>query len=146
MTDREKAVVMAHTGVVMLTGEKFEIFHKYIEDIMGRPVWTHELAIDEVINEIKEKSKQDFITICEEDGEPKQGWIPLKWEDEETKCKCDFPVELDGHWVLVTNGKSISVERIKIDALDHFFPSGRWYELENVVAWMPLPEQYQEER
>lgn len=145
MTDREKAVIMAYTGVAMLTGKKFEIFHKYIEDIMGRPVWTHELAIGEIMNEIKEKSKQDFITICE-DGEPKQGWIPLKWKDEETKCKCDFPVELDGNWVLVTDGKSISVERIKIDALDHFFPSGRWYELENVVAWMPLPEQYQKER
>ena len=78
--------------------------------------------------------------------EPKQGeWIPLEWKDEETKCKCDFPIELDGHWVLVTDGKSISVERIKIDAIDHFYPQGRWYELEDVVAWMPLPDQYQKD-
>lgn len=36
MTDREKAIVMAHTGICMLTGDKFRIFHKYVEDIMGR--------------------------------------------------------------------------------------------------------------
>ena len=44
MTDREKAVVMAFTGVCMLEGERFGVYHKYIEDIIGRPVFTHELA------------------------------------------------------------------------------------------------------
>ena len=62
MTDREKAIVMAYTGVCMLTGDKFEIFHKYVEDIMGRPVMTHEIGI--LANVIKEKSKEDFITLC----------------------------------------------------------------------------------
>lgn len=65
MTDREKAIVMAYTGVAMLTGEKFSIFHKYIEEICGRPIWTHELANANVINEIKEKSKPDFLRLCE---------------------------------------------------------------------------------
>lgn len=65
MTDHEKAIVMAHTGVCMLTGDKFSIFHKYIEDICGRPIWTHELANANVINEIKEKSKPDFLRLCE---------------------------------------------------------------------------------
>ena len=67
MTDREKAIVMAYTGVAMLNGEKFSIFHEYIEKILGRPVWTHELAIESVWNEIKEKSKNDFIEICKTD-------------------------------------------------------------------------------
>ena len=62
MTDREKAIVMAYTGVCMLTGDKFEIFHKYVEDIMGRPVMTHEIGI--LSNVIKEKAKEDFITLC----------------------------------------------------------------------------------
>lgn len=66
MTDHEKAIVSAYTGVAMLTGEKFSIFHKYIEDICGRPIWTHELANEKVVNEIKEKSKPDFIRLCEE--------------------------------------------------------------------------------
>ena len=44
MTDKERAVIMAYTGIIMLTGDKFSIFHKYIEDILARPIWTHELA------------------------------------------------------------------------------------------------------
>lgn len=77
MTDREKAIVMAYTGVTMLSGEKFSIFHKYVEEILGRPVWTHELAIELVWNEIKEKSKDDFLEICKtEDNSDDQGeWI-----------------------------------------------------------------------
>ena len=46
----------------------------------------------------------------------------------------------DGTWCLWTNGKQISIERYKLDALDHFYPSGRWFELEDAVAWMPLPD------
>ena len=64
MTDREKAIVMAYTGVTMLTGDKFKIFHKYIEEILGRPVQTLELAFENVCNEIKEKSRDDFIQLC----------------------------------------------------------------------------------
>lgn len=66
MTDKEKAIVMAYTGVTMLTGEKFSIFHEYIEDIMGRPVWTHELADRKVWEQIKEKSRADFLRLCKE--------------------------------------------------------------------------------
>lgn len=70
MTDKEKAIVMAHTGICMLTGEKYGVFHKYIEDIMGRPVYTHELATQSISNEIKEKSRDDFIKLCMEEQEP----------------------------------------------------------------------------
>lgn len=66
MTDREKAIVMAYTGICMLTEDKFQIFHKYVEDIMGRPVYTHELAYRDVQDEIKEKAKADFIALCAE--------------------------------------------------------------------------------
>lgn len=73
MTDREKAIVMAHTGICMLTGDKFQIFHKYIEDIMGRPIMTHEIGLLE--DSIKEKAKTDFLALCAEQ-EPKTGyWI-----------------------------------------------------------------------
>lgn len=50
-----------------LTGDKFSIFHKYIQDILGRPVWTHELADSRVWEEIKEKSRNDFLTLCREE-------------------------------------------------------------------------------
>ena len=70
MTDKEKAIVMAHTGICMLTGEKYGVFHTYIEDIMGRPVYTHELATQSISDEIKEKSRDDFIKLCMEEQEP----------------------------------------------------------------------------
>lgn len=66
MTDREKAIVMAYTGVTMLKGEKFSIFHQYIEEIMKRPVFTHELGSELVWEQIKEASKPDFIRLCRE--------------------------------------------------------------------------------
>ena len=68
MTDKEKAVVMAYTGVAMLCGEKFSIFHKYIEDIMGRPIFTHELASKLLWEQIKEKSRDDFLELCKKEA------------------------------------------------------------------------------
>lgn len=50
----------------------------------------------------------------------------------------------DGKWCVFTDGKRMSVERFKTDAIDHFYPSGRWFELEDAKAWMPLPEMYRE--
>ena len=64
MTDNERAIIMAYTGICMLTGDKLEIFYKYVEELLGRPIWTHELADKSVINEIKEKSKSDFLALC----------------------------------------------------------------------------------
>jgi hypothetical protein len=72
MTDREKAIVMAYTGKCMLTEDKFHIFHEYIEELMGRPVFTHELADKNVSAEIKEKSKDDFIALCNEEEKEKE--------------------------------------------------------------------------
>lgn len=70
MTDREKAIVMAYTGVCMLNDDKFKIFHEYVEEIMGRPVYTHELADKMITDEIKEKAKDDFIALCAEQQQP----------------------------------------------------------------------------
>lgn len=55
-------------------------------------------------------------------AEAVEGWIPLSHDD--NGLGTDFPYERDGEWVIVTDGKSISVERIKKDAYDHFFPMG----------------------
>lgn len=66
MTDREKAIVMAYTGVTMLKDDKLQIFYKYVEEIMGRPIWTHEMV--QLADEIKEKSKDDFMSLCADEG------------------------------------------------------------------------------
>lgn len=92
MTDRERAIVMAYTGIVMLNGEKFSIFHKYVEEIMGRPVWTHEMGIDLVAEEIKEKAKPDFLELCgpEEEGE----WLDDGPDYKCSKCGTRFSDEI----------------------------------------------------
>lgn len=57
MTLHEKVVLSAYTGILMCD---FSEVHKYIEKLLGRPVWTHELASEALWSEIKEKAKPDF--------------------------------------------------------------------------------------
>ena len=64
MTDRERAIVMAYTGVCMLSGNSLLVFYDYVEEVMGRPIWTHCLANKFVVEELKAKSKADFIALC----------------------------------------------------------------------------------
>lgn len=64
MTKRECAIVMAYTGVCMLKEYDFDIFHKYVGEIMGKPIWTHEMVSQSVCDEIKERSKKDFLELC----------------------------------------------------------------------------------
>ena len=70
MTKREAAIVSAYTGY--LIGE-FSELHKYVEEIIGRPVYTHEMGNKETFDEIKSKAKNDFVSIelTEENGEIK---------------------------------------------------------------------------
>ena len=64
MTDRERAIIMAYTGVCMLKGDKLSVFYNYLKEILGYPVWTHELANQTLWDKIKEKSESDFFTLC----------------------------------------------------------------------------------
>lgn len=65
MTIREGAVISAHTGTMVC--KNFSYVQEYIEEILGRPVFTHEIPA--LIDEVKEKSKEDFIKIIEEQTE-----------------------------------------------------------------------------
>lgn len=68
MTKREAAIVSAYTGY--LIGE-FSDFQAYAEEIMGRPIFTHDLT--RLGYELKEKSKKDFMSIKIEEGSPE--WV-----------------------------------------------------------------------
>jgi len=59
MTKEEAAIVSAYTGI--LIGE-FSDMHKYVEELLGRPVFTHEFGTG-LFEVIKEKSKKDFTSI-----------------------------------------------------------------------------------
>ena len=56
-------------------------------------------------------------------------WIPIS----------DNNLPDDGTWNLFTDGMHISLERYKLDAVDHFCPNGRYFGFDHAIAWMPLP-------
>ena len=61
LTEEQAAIMMAFTGI---SCGPFELFHKYAQEKMGRPIWTHEFATEERMAEIKEASRDDFLSIC----------------------------------------------------------------------------------
>ncbi len=58
LTKQQGAVISAFTG--FLSGE-FADYHEYVEKIMGRSVFIHE--IPSLAVEIREKAREDFIAI-----------------------------------------------------------------------------------
>ena len=71
MTLKERVIVETYTGVCMTSAdERWEVY-KYMAKLMGRPVYTHELAEDEIQSELKEKSKPDFLSLCKEENDVK---------------------------------------------------------------------------
>ena len=67
LSRRDAAIVGAYTGY--LCGP-FQDMHEYIEQLMERPVWSHELADSATMDEIRKRAKADFISICfKEDNE-----------------------------------------------------------------------------
>lgn len=64
MTLKEKVIVEAYTGYCMTAGEEREEFYKYIANVMGRPIFSHELADEEILSELHDKVKPDFIRLC----------------------------------------------------------------------------------
>lgn len=142
MTDREKAIVMAYTGVTMLTGDKLQIFHKYVKEIMVRPVQTIEMGF--ISNEIKEKSKADFMKLCADEGgsENPYKWIPVT---EDAPPKGIICLWCNEQGSVFTSAITYRTERISCVGKHGYFHNG----LENhgnIVAWMPLPEPYKAER
>lgn len=67
MTKRKAAIVSAYTGY--LIGE-FSDFQAYAKEIMGRPIFTHELP--KIVDELKEKSKKGFMSIRIENEDKKK--------------------------------------------------------------------------
>ena len=63
MNKREAAVIGAYTGILM---GAFSDLHAYIEEVMGGPIFTHQMADTELMKEVKLKAKPEFLTICED--------------------------------------------------------------------------------
>ena len=104
MTDKEKAIVMAYTGIAMLTGDKFDIFHRYIQEKLGRPIYTHELAFEEIWGQINEATKEDFKRLCKEGDDA----IPIEWMKNYARKIC---TDDDGRY----NSKAYGIDRMIYD-------------------------------
>ena len=64
MTKQEKLIVSAYTGYSMVD---FDELHTFIENKLGRPVFTHELASGETWAELRVILKEDFLELCKEE-------------------------------------------------------------------------------
>ncbi len=64
MTKHEKIIVSAYTGYLMCN---FSELHKYVEELMGRPVFTHEFASPDFNKELRKLAHDDFMTLCGEE-------------------------------------------------------------------------------
>ena len=103
MTKQEKIIVSAYTGVLMCD---FVDLQEYIEKKIGRPVFTHELADEGIQKEVKEKSKEDFLEICNrEEPERKTGqWLLSNNRHWQSCSECGADVDVSmGLGVYVDN-------------------------------------------
>ncbi len=64
MTQYEKLVVSAYTGILMT---EMPDFQNFVEKTLGRPVQTFEFADELIWETLKEKLKPDFMELCKED-------------------------------------------------------------------------------
>lgn len=64
MTDRERAIVMAYTGYVMLTNGNIESFEKYVEEKTGEKISLDMMKYKEVSDKIQRAATEDFIALC----------------------------------------------------------------------------------
>ena len=64
MTLKERIIVETYTGYVMTNGFERPEVYKYMEDLLGRPVWTHELGGRELREKLQKLSQPDFIALC----------------------------------------------------------------------------------
>lgn len=49
----------------MTTGKERKEVYKYMAEIMERPVYTHELADENVRLELQKRCLNDFVKLCE---------------------------------------------------------------------------------
>lgn len=64
MTLEERVIVETYTVYCMTSGDERNAVYEYMQKLLGRPVYTHELAQKSVVNKLQEKSKADFIELC----------------------------------------------------------------------------------
>ena len=109
ITLEEAILLSAYTGFLLV--QDFSDVHKFCEDTLGRPIWTHEFADEDAQKEIQDKLRPQIMKliystnalrpVSREQVEKvwKGEWIVQQDEHKEyiKKCsKCGFPIS--GWW------------------------------------------------
>ena len=68
MTREEAILLSAYTG--FLFAPDFSEVHKFCEDTLGRPIWTHEFADSRVQKEIQEKLRPQIMELVQNIATP----------------------------------------------------------------------------
>lgn len=63
MTREEAILLSAYTGFLLVPN--FSEVHKFCEDTLGRPIWTHEFADSCVQKEIQEKLRPQIMDLIQ---------------------------------------------------------------------------------
>lgn len=61
LTKRQAAIIGAYTGI---SCGPFSDIQELAEELLGRPIFTYEFASEELVDELKAKSKPLFLEIC----------------------------------------------------------------------------------
>ena len=64
-----KEQALAITGFTGICACGFELFHEDAEKRLGRPIFTHEFAIDSMWVTMRDLYREDFLAICFEGEE-----------------------------------------------------------------------------
>ncbi|MFA5307628.1 MAG: hypothetical protein WC365_09325, partial [Candidatus Babeliales bacterium] len=78
MTYREAAIVTIYTNY--LIGD-FSEAHKYAQEIYGGPIWSHQFGDPEIVEKLRELSKEDYVKLSEmlrKDDEDNTGGKQMK--------------------------------------------------------------------
>ena len=55
---KPELVMTAYTGIMFC--KDFSEYHKFVEDLLGTPIWTHEFANAEIVAEIKKAVEYEY--------------------------------------------------------------------------------------
>lgn len=67
LTREQAAIIGAFTGYAV---GPFSDIHGYAEKVLGRPIWTHQFAEKEVMAELREAARADFVALAYEPDAP----------------------------------------------------------------------------
>lgn len=64
---KEQAIIVS--GYTRFTACPFSLLHEDVEKRLGRAIWTHQFADEEIAEEIKQAYKEDFLKLCYKEKE-----------------------------------------------------------------------------